>query len=131
MSELKAGIIGESRTRVTDENTAIAHGSGSVAVFATPAMIALMENAALNSVQPVLPEGATTVGIDLKVKHMAATPVGMEVVAKSELIEVDGKRLIFKVEAYDEADKIGEGTHERFIIDREKFMKKNEEKKNK
>lgn len=130
MGELVIGTLGESKTTVTEKNTAIAYGSGGVAVFATPAMIGLMENAALNSVQPLLPEGMTTVGINLKVNHTAATPLGMQVVAKAELIEVDGKRLVFKVEAFDDLDKIGEGTHERFIIDLEKFMKKNEEKKN-
>jgi len=126
---LKTGIIGEAKTVVSDKNTAITHGSGSVPVFATPAMIALMENAALSSVQPYLPEGHTTVGIKIGSSHIAATPPGMEVTAKSELLEIDGKRLVFKLEAYDAKEKIGEGTHERFIINIEKFMKKNEEKK--
>lgn len=126
---LKAGILGEAKTVVSDRNTAITHGSGSIPVFATPAMIALMENAALSSVQPFLPEGHTTVGIKITSSHIAATPLGMEVAAKSELLEIDGKRLVFKVEAYDAREKIGEGTHERFIINKEKFMKKNEEKK--
>ncbi len=125
---LKVGITGESKTVVSEKNTAITHGSGSVPVFATPAMIALMENAALNSVEQCLPEGHTTVGTKLNASHIAATPVGMEVTARSELTEVDGKRLVFKVEAFDAREKIGEGTHERFIINKEKFMKKNEEK---
>jgi predicted thioesterase len=76
-----------------------------------------------------LPEGYTTVGTSVNIKHLAATPVGMEVIAKTELIEIDGRRLVFKVEAFDEVDKIGEGIHERFIVDEERFMKKNEEKK--
>jgi len=128
-TSLKAGIKGEAKTVVSEANTAIALGSGGVPVFATPAMIALMENAALTSVEPYLPEGHTTVGIKITSSHIAATPLGMEVVAKSELTEIDGKRLIFQVEAYDAREKIGEGTHERFIINREKFMQKNEEKK--
>lgn len=126
---LKTGIIGEAKTVVSEKNTAIAYSSGSVPVFATPAMIALMENAALSSVQPYLPEGHTTVGIKISSSHSAATPVGMEVVAKSELVEIDGKRLVFTVTAFDAKDKIGEGTHERFIINEEKFLKKAQEKK--
>ncbi|PKM81408.1 MAG: thioesterase [Firmicutes bacterium HGW-Firmicutes-14] len=126
---VKIGIKGEAKTAVNDKNTAIAHGSGGVPVFATPAMIALMENAALSSVEPYLPEGHTTVGIKISSSHVAATPVGMEVTARSELVEIDGKRLVFRVEAYDDADKIGEGTHERFIINSEKFMKRTEAKK--
>ena len=130
MEKLRIGLLGESKITVTNSNTAVAYGSGDISVFATPAMIALMENAALNSVQPFLSEGMTTVGVDIKVKHIAATPLGMEVVAKSELIEIDGKKLVFKVEAFDEKDKVGEGTHERFAIVSEKFMKKVIEKKN-
>lgn len=129
MDALKTGMSGEVKTVVSDKNTAITHGSGSIPVFATPAMIALMENAALSSVQPYLPEGSTTVGIKISSSHIAATPLGMEVTAKSELTEIDGKRLVFKVEAFDAKEKIGEGTHERFVINIEKFMKKNEEKK--
>ena len=125
---LKTAIKGEAKTVVSDKNTAITHGSGSISVFATPAMIALMENAALSSVQPYLPEGQTTVGTKMATSHIAATPMGMEVTAKSELVEIDGKRLTFKVEAYDAREKIGEGSHDRFIINIEKFMKKNEEK---
>lgn len=127
---LKIGMLGEAKVAVSEKNTAITHGSGSVPVFATPAMIALMENAAMSSVQPFLPEGHTTVGIKISSSHIAATPVGLEVAARSELVEVDGKRLVFKVEAYDSKEKIGEGIHERFIIATEKFMKRVEEKKN-
>lgn len=126
---LKTGIIGEAKTVVTENNTAIAHGSGNVPVFATPAMIALMENAAMSSVQPYVPDGHTTVGTKISSAHSAATPVGLEVIAKSELIEIDGKRLVFTVTAFDSKEKIGEGTHERFIINEEKFLKKSQEKK--
>ena len=113
---LKIPMYGEARTRVSSENTALKFGSGSVDVFGTPAMIALMEEASINTVDRSLPEGYATVGIDLNVKHIAATPKGMNITASSELVEVDGKRLVFKVEAFDEVEKIGEGTHQRFII---------------
>ncbi len=130
MENLQVGIIGESKTIVNDKNTAISLGSGGIPVFATPAMIALMENAALNSVSGFLPEGNSTVGIQINTSHIAATPVGMEVTAKSELVQIDGKKLTFKIEAFDEKEKIGEGVHERFVINVDKFMQKNEEKKN-
>lgn len=128
MEGLKPGVTGESKTMVSEKNTAIAYGSGGVSVFATPAMIGLMENAALNSVQTLLAEGLTTVGTKVDVQHLAATPMGLEVVAKSELIEVDGKRLVFKVEAFDVKDKVGEGLHERFIVDMAKFMERTNSK---
>lgn len=126
---LKTGLLGEAKTVVSEKNSAITLGSGSIPVFGTPAMIALMENAALNSVQPYLPEGHTTVGINITSSHIAATPMGMEVKAKSELTQIDGKRLVFKTEAFDGKEKIGEGIHERFVINIEKFMRKNQEKK--
>lgn len=126
--KLKVGIKGEARTVVTDENTAIAYGSGSVSVFATPAMVGLMEKAALSSVDPLLEEGKSTVGTRLDIEHLAATPKGMNVVATSELIEVDGRRLVFKVEAKDDNELVGRGTHERFIIPLEKFISKAEAK---
>jgi len=122
--KLEPGIKGESKTIVSEKNTSIAYGSGSVEVLATPAMIGLMENAALTLVQPFLPEGQTTVGAKVTASHIAPTPLGMEVVATAELIEVEGKKLVFKVEAHDQKDKIGEGTHVRFIINTEKFMDK-------
>lgn len=130
MDKLIIGIKGESRSTVNNQNTAIAYGSGGVNVFATPAMIALMENAALNSVQEQLSEGLTTVGTKLEVTHTAATPLGMGVRAVSELIEIDGRRLVFKVEAYDDFEKVGEGVHERFVINMDKFMQKNASKGN-
>jgi fluoroacetyl-CoA thioesterase len=127
--ELKVGLKGERKIMVTDNNTAIAYGSGGVAVFATPAMIGLMENAALNVAQDCLPEGQTTVGTKIEVSHLAATPVGMEVTATAEITEIEGRKIVFKVEAFDGKDKIGTGTHERFIIDLEKFMSKVKAKK--
>ena len=118
---LKVPMYGESRTTVSGDNTALKFGSGKVDVFGTPAMIALMETASINTVDEKLPEGFATVGIDLNIKHIAATPKGMNITASAELIEIDGKRLVFKVEAFDEVEKIGEGTHQRYIIELDKF----------
>ena len=107
---------------VTDNNTALSVGSGSLAVYATPAMLALIEKAACEALNGILDEAETTVGTLLNVKHIAATPVGMKVSATAELIERDGRRLVFKVEANDECGRIGEGIHERFIVNSEKFI---------
>lgn len=125
---LKTGLCHEVSTMVDENNTAIAYGSGGVKVFATPAMIGLMEKAALELADQHLPAGESTVGTQVNVKHTAATPVGMKVSARAELIEVDGKRLVFIVEARDETGPIGTGTHERFIINLEKFIKRAENK---
>ena len=130
MENLRVGLTASVSTEVTEGNTAIAYGSGGVKVFATPAMIGLMEKAALSCVDPVLPAGMATVGTKVEVSHLAATPVGMQVRAQAELLEIDGKRLVFRVEAYDEAGLIGEGKHERFIIDLERFISRAEAKKN-
>ena len=119
---LKVGIKGQAAEKVTDVNTAVAYGSGGVRVFATPAMIGLMEKAALGSVDSLLGEGMTTVGTSVNVQHLAATPVGMNVIATSELLEIDGKRLVFKVEAHDEVELVGRGSHERYIVAEEKFL---------
>lgn len=126
---LQVGMTAEKSERVTNDNTAIRYGSGSAAVYATPAMIGLMEGTCLAAVDPHLPAGMSTVGIHLDVRHMAATPVGIGVRAVAELIEVSGKRLTFKVEAFDDKEKIGEGTHQRYIIEVDKFMAKAESKK--
>jgi predicted thioesterase len=98
--------------------------SGALDVYATPAMIALMENTAFESVAPYLEPGSGTVGTALNVKHVSATPVGMKVTCETELVKVDGRALTFSVKAYDEAGLIGEGEHERFIIYEEKFQAK-------
>ncbi|MDD2443638.1 MAG: thioesterase family protein [Desulfotomaculaceae bacterium] len=129
--ELKAGIKGEAKATVSEDNTAIAFGSGSVRVFATPAMIGLMEKASLSSVDPLLEPGFATVGTKVNIKHLAATPIGMNVVVNSLLIEVDGKRLVFEVEARDDVDLIGTGTHERFIVKLDSFFKRAESKSTK
>lgn len=122
MVTLRIGLKSEATIRVTEENTAVAYVSGGVKVFATPAMIGLMEKAALTSVDPLLEAGQTTVGIRVDVQHLSATPIGMQVTARSELVEIDGKRLVFRVEAYDERELIGRGTHERFIVAEERFL---------
>lgn len=123
---LQPGLSGEKKEAATNENTALKYGSGGVAVYATPAMIGLMEGASIAAIDNFLPPGFSTVGTSLNVQHTASTPVGLNVVAKSELIEVDGRRLVFKVEAFDDKEQIGRGTHERFIIQLDKFMQKNE-----
>jgi len=125
---LKTGMKAKMEIIVKENETAASYGSGGVDVYATPAMIGLIENTSLNAVDSFLPEGYATVGVHLDVKHLAATPVGMKVTATAELIEIDRKKLVFKVEAFDEKDKIGEGTHSRFIIDKEKFLKMTQEK---
>lgn len=126
--ELTAGITGKTVIKVDESVSAKRAASGEMDVFGTPFMIALMERTADESVRPYLEDGCATVGTVVNVKHIAATPMGMEVYATSELIEVDGRRLVYKVYAYDEAGLIGEGMHERFIIFKEKFMEKTNNK---
>ncbi len=121
---LEAGVKGRQELVVTEENTAKTMGSGSLNVFATPAMIALMERTAWESVQPYLEEGSGTVGTSLDVRHTAASPLGMKIICETELMKVDGRALTFSVKAYDEAGPIGEGVHERFIVYNEKFQAK-------
>lgn len=122
------GIKGKLSIKVTDGNTAAALGSGTLRVFSTPAMIALMEKTAWESVTPYLSEGESTVGVSLDVKHLAATPVGDTVTCESELIEIDRRRLVFSLKVTDSVDVIGEGRHERFIVSNEKFMAKAQSK---
>lgn len=121
---LELGIKGKASCVVTDKITAESVGSGGLDVLATPIMIALMEEAALKSVRPYLEPGTDTVGTRLDVSHDAATPIGMQAWAESELVEIDRRRLVFNVKAYDETGPIGQGRHERFIVDMEKFTAK-------
>lgn len=121
---LQVGARGRAQCVVTEENTAAAVGSGLLPVFATPQMIALMENAAVNAVQAGLNEGEGTVGTHLDVSHDAATPIGMKVWANAAVTAVDGKKITFEVTAFDEAGEIGHGIHERFIIKPERFLAK-------
>lgn len=124
MKPLEPGIIGTAETKVDEETTALTVGSGSLEVFATPAMIALMEQAACLSVEACLSDAETTVGTLMSVRHLKATPCGRNVRAESMLEKVDDKRLFFSVKAWDGADLIGQGTHERFIVDIDAFMNK-------
>ncbi len=119
---LEEGLQGRQQKVVTREDTAVAYGSGLVEVFATPAMIALMENTAHQSVQEYLPEGSLTVGYELKVRHLKATAIGDTVWAESLLERVDGSKLQFSVRAFDSSGEIGNGTHVRYIVQKEKFM---------
>ena len=121
---MEIGIKGRAEDTVSEKNVASKIGSGVVDVYATPCLIGLMEDAAQTSVAPFLGEGMTTVGTKLNVSHDAATPVGMKVWAESELIEEDGRRLVFSVKAYDECGLIGQGEHERFVVKLDRFMEK-------
>ncbi|MBR5539488.1 MAG: thioesterase family protein [Clostridia bacterium] len=109
---------------VTSNNTADKVGSGLLPVYATPSMIALMEKCASECVAPYLEEGKASVGTMLNVKHVAASPIGIKITCNATLTEIDGRRLVFALEAFDETGLIGEGTHERFVIDTERFMAK-------
>ena len=121
---LKTGIKGSGTVTVTDTLTARAMGSGELDVFATPAMVALIEQTAWRSVAPALEPGQGTVGTRLDIEHTAATPVGMAVRCETELAEIDRRRLVFHVRVSDEAGPIGHGIHERFIVDNERFLQK-------
>lgn len=121
---LKTGIKGKQEVLVTEDNSAHALGSGLLEVFATPAMTALIEKTAWMSVDPYMNDGEGTVGTVLNIRHMAATPLGMTVSCESELIEVDGRRLVFHVVVCDAKGVVGEGEHERFVINNDKFMAK-------
>ncbi|OPX45683.1 fluoroacetyl-CoA thioesterase [Ruminiclostridium hungatei] len=127
--EITEGLTGEASALVDSSNTARTMGSGDMEVFATPSMIALMEKAATNALKEYLASDSSSVGTVISVRHTAATPLGMTVTARAVLTGVDGKRLVFSVEAFDEKDKIGEGTHERFIVNRERFLTKANGKK--
>lgn len=114
--------------KVEEKDTAKAHGSGTLDVLATPRMIALMEESAYKCIEKYLDDTQSSVGTYLDVKHLSATPVGMDVYAESEIIELDGRRVVFFVKAYDEKGLIGEGKHERFIVFSEKFVTKTYQK---
>ena len=121
-SKLIPGLTGVASGGVTVANTAIALGSGDVPVFATPALAGLMEAAAVDALRDVLDDGQTTVGVQLDLQHLAATPVGMTVRAEARLMTVEGRRLTFRISAADATEQIGVGTHQRVIVDRERFM---------
>ncbi len=121
---LEKGLTAVSRTTVTPQNTAAALGSGDMPVFATPAMVALMENAAMMAVAGALPEGATTVGAEMNVTHIKPSGLGTEVIASAVVTEVDERKITFTVGARDAEGLIGEGTHVRFVVDRARFLAK-------
>lgn len=126
--KITVGLKGNAETLVEREDTAAAVCSGSLLVYATPCMVALMEGAACNALEGILDEDQTTVGIELNIAHTAATPVGMEVRAEAEVTAVEGKIITFQITAFDEKGKIGEGTHKRAIINTQKFLDKTYDK---
>ena len=128
---IDVGMKQSIKIKVEANDTARIIGSGTLDVLATPRMIALMEEAAYKCIDNELNDGETSVGTDMAVKHLSATPVGMEAWAVAEVVAVDGRKISFKVEAYDEAGLIGEGTHERFVVAKERFISKTYSKLNK
>ena len=121
---VEIGMKGEVQSFVEKEDTAAQVGSGSLRVYATPCMVAMMEGAACEAIAQGLSENETTVGIELNIQHLAATPVGMEVRAEATVTAVDGKIITFEVEAFDEAGPIGKGTHKRALVSTQRFLDK-------
>lgn len=121
---LETGLTYTATTEVTQEKSALAMGSGNLPVFATPALVALMENAAMMAVATSLPEGSTTVGGAINIQHTRPSAIGQKVSATARLTAVDGRKLLFELVAHDSSGVIGEGTHVRFIVDAERFMAK-------
>lgn len=126
--EITVGMKAEVRSSVEREDTALEVGSGSLLVYATPCMVALMEGAACEAIAPAVPDGKTTVGIELNISHLSATPVGLDVWAEAEVTAVEKNIITFTVTAYDEAGKIGEGTHKRAMVTVQKFLDKTYDK---
>ena len=126
--EIVVGMKGLAETEVERSDTALEVGSGSLLVYATPCMVALMEGAACEALEGAVPEGKTTVGMELNISHLSATPVGMAVRAEAEVTAVEGNIISFALTAYDEAGKIGEGTHKRCIVTAQRFLDKTYDK---
>ena len=122
--EITVGMKGEVSTVVEREDTAKVVGSGSLLVYATPCMVALMEGAACEAIEEAMDETKTTVGTELNIQHISATPVGLEVRAEALVTAVDGKVITFEIHAYDEAGEIGKGTHKRVVVPTQKFLEK-------
>ena len=122
--EISVGMKGLAESSVEREDTAQEVGSGALLVYATPCMVALMEGAAYNAIAEAIPEDKTSVGIELNIKHLSATPVGMDVKAEAEVIAVEGSVITFQLSAYDEAGLIGEGIHKRAVITTQRFLDK-------
>ncbi len=128
MSPLTPGLSAELTITVTEADTAARWGSGTVPVYSTPALVGLMEMTAVKALEPVMEPGQTTVGGHIDARHLAATPVGMTVRARAELTAIDGRKLVFQIEAWDEVEKIGEALHERFVIDTARFLARSQAK---
>lgn len=128
MKKLNNGVVGKADTVVDENNTAEAVGSGSLKVFATPMMVALMEKSAVNALADFLDEGETTVGTGINISHVAASPVGIGITATAEVTNVNGREITFKLSASDSVGLIGEGTHTRFVVNAEKFQIKTNNK---
>jgi fluoroacetyl-CoA thioesterase len=128
MGEFRLGMSGEVSCVVSGRDTAASLGSGLVEAFSTPSLVALMESASVAAIQPHLRGGQTSVGIEVDIKHLAPTPVGMQVRAQAKLLEIDGSRLRFRVEAWDDVEQIGEGYHVRAILDAARFDKRLKQK---
>ena len=124
MKEMKSGILGKAQLTVSEKELAVNVGSGSLEVFATPVMVMLMEKAACNCVAEYMENDETTVGTEMNVKHVSASPLGSDITAEAELIGINGREFTFTVKAYDNAGLIGEGTHKRFLVFGEKFTAK-------
>ena len=121
---LRLGIIGKATVSVTPDNTAEKFGNSGAVVFATPMLVALIEQAAINALAPYLADGQGSVGTKVEIAHLAATPVGMSVHATATLEEMAGKKMVFAVEAFDDREQIGKGRHERYIINTATFLEK-------
>lgn len=126
--EITVGMKGQAETCVERADTALEVGSGDLLVYATPCMVAMMEGAACAAIDEALGEDQTSVGIALSIRHTAATPVGLEVRATAEVTAVEGKKITFRVEAFDEKGPIGDGTHERVLVPTQRFLDKTYEK---
>ena len=126
--DITVGLKGTATTLVEREDTAYEVGSGSLLVYATPCMVALMEGAACDAIASALPEGKTSVGTELSISHVSATPVGLEVTATAEVIALEDRVITFRVEAHDESGLIGEGTHKRAVVSTQRFLDKTYEK---
>lgn len=122
MLAIQVGFSAEKAMTVTEKDTARTHGSGLVDVLSTPAMIALMEGAAVECVDEYLADGQISVGTGIDIKHMAAIPIGIEIYAKATICRIDGRLIVFRIEAWDSEEKIGEGTHTRFVVEEERFL---------
>lgn len=128
VKEIPLGVTGQASVTVTENTLASASGSGAVPVFSTPNLVLLMEQAASNAVAPYLDPGEASVGSMVNIRHLAPTPPGLVVTAVARLCQIDGRRLVFQVEATDGVEKVGEGVHERYVVNRERFLTKASQK---